>query len=170
MTRGALVGLTACLLAATAAYGTAFLPGGAPAWAGPVLAVAAAGAMTAVALLAVGRRGWSPLAGILAVGGPVLAWALAVTWLIPGVEATGDALVWGLPPRATHLLYGVGLVPAILVPLVYAFTFDRETLSADALARFRAEAARLRDGDARPSAEPGTREAPPPDAPDPGAP
>jgi len=57
--------------------------------------------------------------------------------LLP-VETPDSALVLGLPRRAAVVLYGVGVVPLVLLPVVYALTFDTFTLSDDDLARVRA--------------------------------
>lgn len=151
MTRVALAVLVGSLLAATAAYGSAFLPGDAPGWAGPALAAASVMAMASVALLAVGRRGWGPLVGGLVLGGPLVAGALAAVWIVPALDPGDPVLVLGLPLRAAHLLYAIGLLPALVVPLLYASTFDRETLGDDALRRFRGEAARLRERPSQPA-------------------
>jgi hypothetical protein len=47
------------------------------------------------------------------------------------------------------MVYGVGLLPALVLPLAYARRFDAATLSADDLARLRAAArAGARTGEA----------------------
>ena len=128
------------LLACAAAYGSAFLAGGAPGWAAPALASGAVVVMTAVALLGVARSGAGGLVVALVLGGLALAFAMVALWTIPPADPADPALFLGLPPRASHLLYGIGLLPALVVPLVYALTFERATLSAEDLRRLRAAA------------------------------
>nr|MCU0636746.1 hypothetical protein [Gemmatimonadaceae bacterium] len=53
-----------------------------------------------------------------------------------------DTLFGGLPLRAAIVVYGIGLLPLVVLPVAYALTFDRITLSDDDLAGVRA----LRDG------------------------
>ncbi len=142
------------LVGAAAAYAAAFLPGGAPAWAGPLLGVASIVIMTATALLAAARPGGGTLAAMLAVGGLALAFAMASVWTIPPTDPANPDLDLGLPRAAAHLLYGIGLLPALIVPLVYAWTFDRATLSEADLARVRAAAAAHRGEAAEPPQRP----------------
>ncbi len=56
-------------------------------------------------------------------------------------EAPGARLVLGLPVRAAAVLYGVGFLPLFVLPVAYALSFDRLTLTEDDLARVRAAAA-----------------------------
>ena len=44
----------------------------------------------------------------------------------------------GLPPRAAVVLYVIGFLPVLVLPLAYALTFDALTLSEADLARARA--------------------------------
>jgi hypothetical protein len=60
-----------------------------------------------------------------------------VALLLPA-EGVGAALFGGLPRRAAVILYGVGLVPLFLLPLVYAVTFDSLTLTDEDITRVRA--------------------------------
>jgi len=55
-------------------------------------------------------------------------------------------VVLGFPLRAAIVIYGVGLVPLVMLPVVYAMTFDEMTLSEDDLARVREVRARLDAG------------------------
>lgn len=126
------------LFAAAAAYGSAFQPGGAPGWAGPTLAVGAVLTMTGTALVATARQGAGPLTVVLGGGGLLLALGMIALWSIPPTDAATPRLVLGLPARAAHLLYGIGLLPALVVPLVYAWSFDRATLSEEDVRRVRA--------------------------------
>ena len=52
--------------------------------------------------------------------------ALALT-LTDGNPA--DPILWlGLPRRAAIIMYGVGLLPMLVLPLAYALNFERDTL------------------------------------------
>lgn len=128
------------LLAAAGAYGSAFGAGGAPGWAGPVLGVASILMMAGCALLAVARPGAGPLAGVLLGGTLALAFAMASVWTLAPADPADPRLYLGLPRAVAHLLFGIGIVPAIVIPLVYAWTFDRATLSPADLERVRAAA------------------------------
>jgi hypothetical protein len=44
----------------------------------------------------------------------------------------------GLPARAAVVIYGIGLLPIVVLPVAYALTFDTQTLSADDVERVRA--------------------------------
>jgi hypothetical protein len=58
-------------------------------------------------------------------------------------ESGVDTGLWlGLPPRAAVVLYGIGLIPLLLIPLAYAFTFEEQTLSDGDLERVLAAARR----------------------------
>ncbi len=123
------------------AFASAFLPPAA-ARAGPwLMAVATPVTLFAMMLLGAvrGDRGpglpWWPFALVflLVTGGFLLALGL------PAESA--DARLWlGLPARAAVVLYGTGLLPLFVLPLVYAFTFESCTLSDDDIARVRAAA------------------------------
>jgi len=68
---------------------------------------------------------------LLVAGGFVLA------LMLPS-DVAGDALWFGLPRRAAVILFGVGLLPLFVLPVVYALTFEGLTLSDADIARVRA--------------------------------
>ena len=125
------------LLGAASAYASAFAAGGAPGWAAPLLAVAAIVTMTGTALLAAARAGSGMLAALLLLGGLALAFAMASVWTVAPADPAAPDLYLGMPRAVAHLVFGIGLLPAIVVPLVYAWTFDAATLSEEDLARVR---------------------------------
>ena len=133
--------LIAGLAGAGVAYGSAFLTPGAPMWAGALLAGSAVVTMTGAALLAV-RAGRSMV--VLGSGGLLLALGVVVLWTIPAVDPAEPRFVLGLPPAVAYLLYGLGLLPALIVPFVYAWSFERATLSEESLDRVRREAVATR--------------------------
>ncbi len=146
--------IVASTLLLAAAYASAFLPGGAPAWAAWLMVVGTAGLMVSTMALGAARAG--------RIGRLAIPFALVFVILVAGFGLVlalppggpGEALWLGLPARAAIVLYGVGLLPLFAVPLVYALTFEESTLSAADLERVRAAAAALR-AERRTSAWPG---------------
>jgi len=74
---------------------------------------------------------------------------------LPGADPANAPLILGLPPRAAFLLLGIGLGPALLIPVAYALVFDRHTLTPEDLDRLRAAAERVRQSEGH---EPASRE------------
>lgn len=116
--------------AVAAAAGSALVLIGAPL--APVLGGVSEGAATAVFAAAIvvnllafmalggpGRRGRAFLASL----GFILAGGFALLLTLPPVDAEAPAFWLGLPPRAAVAIYGLGLLPILLVPLAYAWTF-----------------------------------------------
>lgn len=58
----------------------------------------------------------------------ILVGAFAAALRLPGA---GEPLLLGLPLRAAIVLYGVGLLPALILPLAYALTFDDDLTDDD---------------------------------------
>jgi hypothetical protein len=138
MKRLALLTLLASVLAVGAGYGTAFLPGGVPPWGEWLFMLGTVTTLVSMMALGAARHGrigvlalpFGLVFGILTVG---FGTALALADPDPL-----DPVLWlGLPPRAAIIMYGIGLVPILLVPLVYALTFERQTLSEDDWRRVR---------------------------------
>lgn len=121
------------------AYASAFAPPPLATLGVYVMAASMPLALMAVMLLGASRRdrapgvmGWA----MLLVFGLVTGGFLLALWL--PAEAPGDPLWLGLPLRAAIVLYGVGVLPLLVLPVAYALTFERLTLSDDDLARVRA--------------------------------
>lgn len=139
-----------------AAYASAFLPGGAPRWAEWAFVLGTAAMMSAMMLLGAtaGDRRAPPVAWLaIAFTFAVLVVGLGAAILLPP-PAPGDRLWLGLPAGAAAVLYGVGLLPLLVLPLAYARSFDSAALGEEALARLRAAADAVA-ADARPVASPG---------------
>ncbi|MBR9990151.1 MAG: hypothetical protein KFH98_10365 [Gemmatimonadetes bacterium] len=144
--RFALVLFVASAVLIAVAYASAFLPGGAPAWAAWLLAFGTATIMLAAIML-------GALRSALTSPGR-LAFPFAFTWIVVfggfGLALalppeTIDGPLWlGLPRRAAIILFGVGLLPMLVLPVAYARTFDDMTLSEDDLLRVREKASALR--------------------------
>ena len=137
--RAALVALVAGILAIAVGYAAAFLPGGAPPWAPWLLALGIPVALGAIMILgaARGRMGIGPLKYPFAFVVAVLAIGFCAALALPATESALSRLWLGLPARAAIVIYGIGLLPIIVLPLAYALTFEAQTLSAQDVERVR---------------------------------
>ena len=145
--RSALDGLAVSTLLIAAAYASAFLPGDPPRWAPWALAMGTAAILVSAMALGAVRRGGVgrlalPFAGVFL----VLAGGFAAALLLPPADPADPALWLGLPPRAAIVMYGIGLLPLLFLPLSYALTFDEMTLGEADLARVRDAARALAPG------------------------
>jgi hypothetical protein len=118
------------LVAGTAGIALAYASGFAPpslAQGGPwLMAVCVPVVLVAtMALGAAGRDGGLRGLGVPFVG--LTVWLAAGFLLALGlpVEPARAPLVFGLPVRAALVLYGVGAVPLVVLPFVYAWAADR---------------------------------------------
>jgi hypothetical protein len=137
--RTALVALVAGILAIALGYAAAFLPGGAPPWAPWLLALGIPIALGAIMILgaARGRMGIGPLKSPFAFVVAVLAIGFGAALALPATESALSRLWLGLPARAAIVIYGIGLLPIIVLPVAYALTFEAQTLSAEDVERVR---------------------------------
>lgn len=131
----------ASLLGIGVAYASAFFPGGAPVWAPWAMAVGTATAMVGIMALGAVRDGrlgrlWFPFVFVLL----VLVGGFGVVLSLPPADPADPTLWLGLPPRAAVVLFGIGLLPLVAVPVAYALTFDQMTLSQADLDRVRVAA------------------------------
>jgi hypothetical protein len=78
--------------------------------------------------------------------------------LLPPTESAASRLWLGLPARAAVVIYGIGLLPIVVLPLAYALTFESQTLNADDVEQVSALA---RKRQAFPGAAPAKKDAPP---------
>lgn len=129
MRRAGITLLLVGLLAVGAAYAfvlLGFAAAAAPWW----LASGTTAVLAGVAVLGAARRArTTPVltATVVASFASVLA-GLLVPLALAAPDATGPLLL-GLPRPTAILLLLVGLVPLVLMPLAYAFAFEREVLS-----------------------------------------
>jgi len=70
----------------------------------------------------------------------ILAIGFGAALALPATEGPLSRLWLGLPGRAAIVIYGVGLLPIIVLPIAYAMTFETLTLSAEDVERVRASA------------------------------
>lgn len=84
-----------------------------------------------------GRMGIGPLKYPFAFVVAVLAIGFCAALAIPATEGPLGKLWLGLPARAAIVIYGIGLLPIIVLPVVYALTFEAQTLNAEDVERVR---------------------------------
>lgn len=137
--RTARIALTAATIAIAAAYASAFKPGGAPAWAPWLLAFGIPVVLVAIMVMgaARGRRGIKKLVVPFAFVGILLTVGFCLALGLPANESADSSLVFGLPLRAAIVIYGIGLIPIVVLPVAYALTFETQTLSAEDLEKVR---------------------------------
>lgn len=138
--RAALLALIAGILAIAFGYAAAFLRGGTPAWAPWLLALGIPVALGAIMILgaARGRMGIGPLKYPFAFVVATLAVGFGAALALPASEGPLSELWLGLPARAAIVIYGIGLLPIIVLPVAYALTFESQTLNAEDVERVRA--------------------------------
>lgn len=140
--RVALVVLFIAIAMIAAGYAAAFSRGGVPVWAPWLLALGIPIALGAIMILgaARGTRGIGSLKFPFAFVVVVLVVGFGAALALPATEGPLSRLWLGLPARAAIVIYGVGLLPIIVLPVAYALTFERLTLSAEDVERVRAAA------------------------------
>ena len=127
----ALIAIFAGTAAIAAGYAAAFLRGGAPAWTPWLLALGIPTSIGGIIVLGAARgrggvgRLWIPIAFVIL----TLAVGFGLALGLPATESATSTLWLGLPARAAIIVYGIGLMPAIILPVSYALTFETQTLS-----------------------------------------
>jgi hypothetical protein len=140
----------AAIVVSTAAialgYASAFAHSGTPAWAPWLLAFGIPGSIGGIIVLGASRGS----SGARALTIPIvfvtatLALGFALALGLPANESAASTLWLGLPARAAIVIYGIGILPAIVLPLAYALTFESHTLSAEDVEHVRQMAAERR--------------------------
>ena len=141
--RSARVALLLSIVAVAIGYAGAFTAG-ATTWAPWVLAIAIPASLGSIMALGAtrGRAGLGKLVGPLIFVFLLLAVGFCIALALP--EESSESPLWlGLPRRAAIIVYGIGLLPIIVLPIAYAMTFDVQTLNPNDIERVRA-LARLR--------------------------
>jgi hypothetical protein len=135
----ALVALIAGIFAIAIGYAAAFLPGATPTWAPWLLALGIPMALGAIMILgaARGRMGIGPLKYPFAFVVAALVIGFCAALAIPATEGSLSKLWLGLPARAAIVIYGIGLLPIIVLPVAYALTFETQTLNSEDVERVR---------------------------------
>jgi hypothetical protein len=131
------IALATCAMAI--AYGSAFMTDGAPVWASWLLALGIPSALGGVMVLGAAREYGG--VGKLAIPFAFVIVTLTVGFFLalglPANEGPGSNLFLGLPLRAAIVVYGIGLLPTIVLPVAYALTFETQTLNAEDVERIR---------------------------------
>jgi hypothetical protein len=137
--------ITAATGAIAIAYGSAFMPNGAPVWAPWLLALGIPGALGGVMVLGAARErgGVGRLAIPFAFVIVTLTAGFCLALGLPANEGPDSTLFLGLPLRAAIVVYGIGLLPIVVLPVAYALTFETQTLNAEDVERVK-ELGRLR--------------------------
>ena len=137
--RLALSALILSCLTIGGAYASAFRRIGASTFAPWGLAIGSAGALSAMMALGATRRGRLHRASAIAIilTFVIVAAGFGFALSQPAAEGAGGALLFGLPVRTAVIVYGVGLLPLLVLPLTYALTFDDQILSEEDLEQVR---------------------------------
>ena len=138
--RAAVGAIAVAALGIAVAYASVAVTGGTPAWAPWMFVAGIDLLMLALMVLGVARAGGGVgrLAIPFALTGVILAGGFGALLLLPPADPADPTLWLGLPPRAAVILYIIGFLPVLVLPLAYALTFDDLTLSEADLARARA--------------------------------
>jgi len=131
--------LTLSTCAMAAGYASAFFRGGTPSWGPWLLAFGIPGALGGVMVLGAARerKGVGSLALPFAFVIITLTIGFCLALGLPANEGPGSTLWLGLPVRAAIVVYGIGLLPVVVLPMAYALTFETQTLSAEDVERVR---------------------------------
>ena len=138
-------GLRLGVLAIALAYGLAFFPGPAATIAPWLMLAGIVLLLLSLIVLGVrrpGRRLAKPV--LLALGFLLVSvgGGFVAALLLPS-ESPGSPLWLGLPRRAAILVYGIGLLPALVLPICYALGFESAVLNRADLEKLRSELAAL---------------------------
>lgn len=120
------------------AYALAFFPGIAEIWSAGAMVLGVSGVMVSTTGLGVVRRGRVGRVGLVLTGVFLLLVLCFSAALLLPLEGSGDQELWlGLPRRAAIVLYGVGLVPLLILPFAYVLTFSESAIGDADLERLR---------------------------------
>ena len=135
----AVVVLFVSIAAIAAAYGAALVTRGTSVWAPWMAAIAVPVALTAIMILGAvrGDEGIGKLRIPFAFVALILIVGFLAALTLPATESPASRLLLGLPLRAAIVIYGIGVLPIIVLPVAYALTFETQTLSAEDVERVR---------------------------------
>jgi hypothetical protein len=136
----ALTVLCVAIVAIAVGYAAAFRKTGPPVWAPWLLALGIPISLGAIMILGAtrGQNGIGPLKLPFLFVVAVLAIGFCAALALPATESPLSKLWLGLPARAAVVIYGIGLLPIVVLPVAYALTFETQTLSAEDVERVRA--------------------------------
>jgi len=138
--RLALFALIIATVAIGAAYALAFLPGGAGKASAFLMAVGIATMAVSLMTLGAVREGekLGELAGAFAFVFVVFVGGFGAVLLLSDADSAASRLWLGLPLRAAIVIYGIGFLPVLVLPFVYARNFELRTLKPEDLDAIRA--------------------------------
>jgi hypothetical protein len=134
------------VLAIAIGYAAAFSRSGTPQWAPWLLALGIPASVGAIMILgaARGERGIGALKVPFIFVIAILAVGFCAALAMPATENAASRLWFGLPARAAVIIYVIGLLPIVVLPVAYAVTFKTQTLTAEDVARVRSLGERYR--------------------------
>ena len=137
--RWAIVTLFVSIIAIAISYGAAFTKSGTPTWSPWLIAIAVPISLVAIMILGAARGAGGIGRLKVPFGFVVLVLIIGFTaaLALPAAEGPLSKLWLGLPSRAAIVIYGIGLLPIVVLPVAYALTFETQTLSAQDVARVR---------------------------------
>lgn len=137
--RAAVVILFLSIAAIAIAYGASLVTSGASTWAPWIAAIAIPVALTAIMILGAvrGDKGIGSLAIPFGFVALILIIGFLAALMLPATESPTSSLWLGLPARAAIVIYGIGVLPIIVLPVAYALTFESQTLNAQDVERVR---------------------------------
>lgn len=129
--------IVVAMFAMAIGYGSAFIPTGAPVWAPWLLALGIPSALGGVMVLGAARErvGVGRLAIPFVFVIVTLAVGFCLALALPANEGSDSKLWLGLPLRASIVIYGIGLLPIVVLPVAYALTFETQTLNSEDVER-----------------------------------
>ena len=138
--------IVVCAVGNAVSYLSAFATGGAPRWAPWLFAICTVLLLVSLILLGAQRGSVTPraLRVPVALVALILLFGFGAALLAPPVVA-GAPLYLGLPAGAAIVVYGIGVLPMLILPVAYALTFSAVTLSDADLERVRAITREARD-------------------------
>jgi hypothetical protein len=115
------------------------MKGGTPVWAPWLLALGIPAALGGIMVLgaARGRGGVGRLAIPFAFVIATLVIGFSLALGLPANEGADSNLWLGLPARAAIVVYGIGLMPVVVLPVAYALTFETQTLTPEDVEKVR---------------------------------
>jgi len=131
--------LLLAIVAIAIGYAAAFSGDGAPTWAPWLLGAGIPASLCSIMILgaARGERGIGSLKLPLLFVFVVLAVGFCLALGLPANESAATRLYLGLPLRAAIIIYGIGLLPIVVLPIAYALTFTTQTLNEADIERVR---------------------------------
>lgn len=127
------------ITAIAVAYVAALVTRGASTLAPWIAAIAIPLALTAIMILGAvrGDKGIGRLGTPFGFVALILIVGFLAALILPATESPASSLWLGLPARAAIVIYGIGVLPIIVLPVAYALTFETQTLTADDVERVR---------------------------------